>query len=222
MRSCAIFWLHLSEIQQNLRRNGLGDFALGAVVLGSGNFWLIQPHAFDLDQMLLCCFTFLRLSRSLIAWVYIGWGEGADLTQNRLWRETRNSGLELSQGRVRLHTRENLLERWGTAQPHREMGNHHPWRCSELGDVALMDVGSEHSGVGWGWTWGSQGSFLTSMIPWVYGLSGFSHHESLNWVGSVFPCEEQNSQYHQTMPESAFLCLCSYLLLPTWKYAQAD
>ena len=29
------------------------------------------------------------------------------------------------------------------------------------GDVALRDVGSGHSGVGWGWIWGFQRSFPT-------------------------------------------------------------
>ena len=34
-------------------------------------------------------------------------------------------------------------------------------------DVALRDAGSEHGGVGWGWTWGSLGSFPTWMILWT-------------------------------------------------------
>ena len=33
------------------------------------------------------------------------------------------------------------------------------------GDVTLRDVVSGHGGVGWGWAWGSWGSFPTIMIP---------------------------------------------------------
>lgn len=40
------------------------NLVLGAVVSGSGNFWLTQSCAFDSDQMLACCFTSVELSRS--------------------------------------------------------------------------------------------------------------------------------------------------------------
>ena len=36
------------------------------------------------------------------------------------------------------------------------------------GDMALMDVVSGHGEVGWGWTWGSERSFPTFMIPRFY------------------------------------------------------
>lgn len=51
------------------------------------------------------------------------------------------------------------------AQLPKEVGGHHPWRCSQsCGDVALRDVGGGHGGVGRGWTWGPERPLTTLMI----------------------------------------------------------
>ena len=53
-----------------------------------------------------------------------------------------------------------------TARLHREgaVGSPSLGVFHNHGDVALRDVGSGHSGVYWGWTWGLERSFPTLMI----------------------------------------------------------
>jgi len=49
----------------------------GALVSGSGNFWLTLSHAFHSDWVLTCCFTFVGLSRPPAA--------GCMLAEGRSW-----------------------------------------------------------------------------------------------------------------------------------------
>ena len=56
------------------------------------------------------------------------------------------------------------------------------------GDVALRDVGSGHSGVGWGWTWGSERSFPTFIILLLFCASSTGCPE--RWLCSM-PADTQ-------------------------------
>ena len=78
------------------------------------------------------------------------------------------NGLTLCQGRVRLDIRKHFFPRKSSAAvaqlPREVVGSLSLEVSQSHGDVALRDVGSGHSGVGWGWTWGSWSSFPTFMI----------------------------------------------------------
>ena len=82
-------------------------------------------------------------------------------------RRTRGDGLTLCQGRFRLAVRNNSFSQRAVRQWHSCPGSGGvtvPGVSQSRGDVALRDVGSGHGGVGWGWTWGSERSFPTSLI----------------------------------------------------------